>query len=58
MDPIIVIIIVVLAMLLDTGYKVMTFGFPIILVFGAMLVRGFEADLISVRALSKEARDL
>jgi hypothetical protein len=40
--------IVATAMMLGTGYKVMTFGFPIVFVPGAMLVRGLEAALISV----------
>jgi len=47
-NPITAIVIVALAMMLGTGYKVMTFGFPIVFVFGAMLVRGLEAGLISV----------
>ena len=47
-DPITATVIVALAMMLGTGYKVMTFGFPIVFVFGAMLVRGLEAGLISV----------
>ncbi len=47
-DPVTATVIVALAMMLGTGYKVMTFGFPIVFVFGAMLVRGLEAGLISV----------
>ena len=47
-DPVTAFVIVALAMMLGTGYKVMTFGFPIVFVFGAMLVRGLEAGLISV----------
>jgi hypothetical protein len=46
-DPILAAAIVATAMMLGTGYKVMTFGFPIVFVFGAMLVRGLEAMLIS-----------
>ncbi len=46
-DPVTAVVIVALAMILGTGYKVMTFGFPIVFVFGAMLVRGLEAGLIS-----------
>ena len=40
-------VIVATAMMLGTGYKVITFGFPIVFVPGAMLVRGLEAMLIS-----------
>ena len=40
-------LIVATAMMLGTGYKVMTFGFPVVFVFGAMLVRGLEAAVIS-----------
>lgn len=47
-DPVTATVIVALSMMLGTGYKVMTFGFPIVFVFGAMLVRGLEAGLISV----------
>jgi hypothetical protein len=47
-DPVTAAVIVATAMMLGTGYKVMTFGFPIVFVFGAMLVRGLEAALISV----------
>lgn len=46
-EPVTATMIVALAMMLGTGYKVMTFGFPIVFVFGAMLVRGLEAGLIS-----------
>jgi len=46
-DPILAAVIIATAMMLGTGYKVMTFGFPIVFVFGAMLVRGLEAMLIS-----------
>ena len=46
-DPLTATVIVALAMMLGTGYKVMTFGFPIVFVFGAMFVRGLEAGLIS-----------
>ena len=46
-DPVLAAAIVATAMMLGTGYKVMTFGFPIVFVFGAMLVRGLEAMLIS-----------
>ena len=47
-DPVTAAVIVATAMMLGTGYKVMTFGFPIVFVFGAMLVRGLETALISV----------
>ncbi|MCK4703039.1 hypothetical protein KAT55_06760 [Candidatus Bathyarchaeota archaeon] len=47
-DPVTAAVIVATAMMLGTGYKVMTFGFPIVFVPGAMLVRGLEAALISV----------
>jgi len=47
-DPVTAAIIVATAMMLGTGYKVMSFGFPIVFVPGAMLVRGLEAALISV----------
>lgn len=47
-DPSTAAVIVATAMMLGTGYKVMTFGFPIVFVAGAMLVRGLEAALISV----------
>ena len=55
-DPVTAMVIVALAMMLGTGYKVMTFGFPIVFVFGVMLVRGLEAGLISalVRIRKKE----
>ena len=46
-NPIMAAIIVATAMMLGTGYKVMTFGFPIVFVPGAMLVRGLEALIIS-----------
>lgn len=40
-------IIIATAMMLGTGYKVMTLGFPIVFIPGAMLVRGLEALVIS-----------
>lgn len=46
-DPVLAAVIVATAMMLGTGYKVITFGFPIVFVPGAMLVRGLEAMLIS-----------
>jgi len=46
-DPVTAGVIVALAMMLGTGYKVVTFGFPIVFVPGAMLVRGLEAAAIS-----------
>ena len=46
-NPIMAAIIIATAMMLGTGYKVMTFGFPIVFVPGAMLVRGLEALVIS-----------
>ena len=46
-DPVLAAVIVAAAMMLGTGYKVITFGFPIVFVPGAMLVRGLEAMLIS-----------
>ena len=56
-DPVTAIVIVALAMMLGTGYKVMTFGFPIVFVFGAMLVRGLEAGLISVLVRTRNEPD-
>lgn len=56
-DPVTSIVIVALAMMLGTGYKVMTFGFPIVFVFGAMLVRGLEAGLISVLVRTRNEPD-
>ena len=46
-DPVTAGVVVALAMMLGTGYKVMSFGFPIVFVFGAMFVRGLEAAAIS-----------
>jgi hypothetical protein len=46
-NPVMAAIIVATAMMLGTGYKVMTFGFPIVFVPGAMLVRGLETLIIS-----------
>lgn len=46
-NPIMAAIIIATSMMLGTGYKVMTFGFPIVFVPGAMLVRGLEALVIS-----------
>ncbi len=46
-DPFTAAITVAIAMGLGVGYKVMTFGFPAIFIFGAMLVRGLEAAFIS-----------
>ena len=56
-DPVTAIVIVALAMMLGTGYKVMTFGVPIVFVFGAMLVRGLEAGLISVLVRTRNEPD-
>ncbi len=57
-DPITATVIVALAMMLGTGYKVMTFGFPIVFVFGAMLVRGLEAGLISVLVRMRKEEEI
>ncbi len=46
-NPAMAAVIIATAMMLGTGYKVMTFGFPVVFVPGAMLVRGLEAMLIS-----------
>ena len=46
-NPMMALVIVATAMMLGTRYKVMTFGFPIVFVPGAMLVRGLEAMIIS-----------
>ena len=56
-DPVLAAVIVATAMMLGTGYKVMTFGFPIVFVFGAMLVRGLEAMLISYLVRMKAPHD-
>jgi hypothetical protein len=47
-DPLMAGGIVAGAMFLGTSYKVITMGFPIVFVPGAMLVRGLEALLISI----------
>ena len=46
-DPVTAGVTVAIAMGLGVGYKVMSFGFPMIFIFGAMLVRGLEAAFIS-----------
>jgi len=46
-DPVTATVTVALAMGMGVGYKVMTFGFPAIFIFGAMLARGLEAAFIS-----------
>jgi len=46
-DPVTAAVTVALAMGMGVGYKVMTFGFPAIFIFGAMLARGLEAAFIS-----------
>ena len=46
-DPLIAGAVVAAAMLLGTSYKVVTFGFPVVFIPGAMLVRGLEDILIS-----------
>jgi len=57
LDPFTATIIIALAMMLGTGYKVITFGFPIVFVPGAMLVRGLEAGLISFISRLKTEQD-
>jgi uncharacterized membrane protein len=57
-DPVTATITVALAMMLGTGYKVVTLGFPPVFVPGAMLVRGLEAGLISLISRMKKEVDI
>ncbi|MCW4048718.1 MAG: hypothetical protein NWE89_03175 [Candidatus Bathyarchaeota archaeon] len=56
-DPVMAMLIVAVAMMLGTGYKVMTYGFPVVFVFGAMIVRGLEAGFISFLVRLREPKD-
>ena len=55
-NPLMSMAIIATAMLLGTGYKVVTFGFPAVFILGAMLVRGLEGGLISGLSRLKDAK--
>jgi len=46
-NPVMAAGIIATGMMIGTWYKVITFGFPMVFVLGAMVVRGIEAALIS-----------
>ena len=49
--------IIATGMMIGTWYKVITFGFPMVFVLGAMVVRGVEAALISYIIRLKDPSD-